>query len=162
MMNSAITKIENIFRDLQYNWSYFNTIKHIRWIPALLIALVTIVYYWSLGFALPSILLRIDMFLNFVLLFVAAILLIIATYIQRGIQTISFYLMVVSLGIILYITNILYFLLILLGLYLIYVLLETLRINRIEKIANMTPGQLSGIKYTQPEVEVIIRSSGRK
>ena len=109
MMNSAITKIENIFRDLQYNWSYFNTIKHIRWIPALLIALVTIVYYWSLGFALPSILLRIDMFLNFVLLFVAAILLIIATYIQRGIQTISFYLMVVSLGIILYITNIFYF-----------------------------------------------------
>jgi predicted membrane protein len=47
--------------------------------------------------------------------------------------------------------------LLLIGLYLFYKLLDKWRIKRIQKIANMNPTELSRVKYSKPEVEIIIK-----
>ena len=45
--------------------------------------------------------------------------------------------------------------------YLIFIYFKNFRINRLEKIANMSINQLSKVKYEKPEVEIIIRGGGR-
>jgi len=50
---------------------------------------------------------------------------------------------------------------ILIGLYLFYYFLENNRLNRIRKIAAMTPSQLSKVQYEKPKVEIIIRGDRR-
>lgn len=99
------------------------------------------------------------MYPNIFILSVIILKILSVRYAFTTIGKVSFY---ASLAILIFISYILWIIPIAIGVYLLYAFLNELRIKRIQRIANMSPSQLSGIRYQTPEVEITIRGGRRK
>ena len=99
------------------------------------------------------------LYLNIFSMLLIVLLILSVRYANTQAGKVLFY---VGIAILILISYILWIIPIAIGIYLLYAFLNELRIKRIQRVAKMSPSQLSGIRYQTPEVEITIRGGRRK